>query len=137
MRSTRAWATRLTGAAGYLVKSARPEDLVDAARRTAAGLPVFSAGLAALVPGEMSRAARRPQVPGTPKLTGEVEVLRLVAKGPVRQGRRGADRRLTAHRPEPRPQRPGQAAAANRVELARYAVREVPAAADPRYPDQR
>ncbi|WP_311445763.1 response regulator, partial [Frankia nepalensis] len=54
------------GASGYLVKSARPEELVDAVRRTAAGVPVFSAGLAALVLGEMSRAAPPPPPPAAP-----------------------------------------------------------------------
>ncbi|MBL7489555.1 response regulator transcription factor [Frankia sp. AgB1.9] len=71
-----------SGASGYLVKSARPEELVDAVRRTADGVPVFGAGLAALVLGDLSRAARRPAEPGAPSLTArEIEVLRLVAKG--------------------------------------------------------
>jgi DNA-binding NarL/FixJ family response regulator len=43
---------------------------------------VSGAGLAALVLGDLSRAARRPAEPGTPSLTTrEIEVLRLVAKG--------------------------------------------------------
>jgi DNA-binding NarL/FixJ family response regulator len=40
------------GARGYLVKSARRAELLDAVARTAAGEAVFSPGLAALVLGE-------------------------------------------------------------------------------------
>lgn len=58
------------GASGYLVKSARPEELVDAVRRTARGAAVFSAGLAALVLGEESRAARNADHAGRPRQPG-------------------------------------------------------------------
>ena len=78
------------GATGYLVKSAGVEELLDAVRRTARGVAVFTPGLAGLVLGEFRRMAeapsRRPdgadgQVP-VPALTDrETEVLRLVAKG--------------------------------------------------------
>ena len=65
------------GATGYLVKSARVDELVDAVRRTAAGDPVFTPGLAGLVLGAF-RAVTEPEA----KLTDrETEVLRLVAKG--------------------------------------------------------
>ncbi|GAA4674386.1 response regulator transcription factor [Pseudonocardia yuanmonensis] len=71
------------GATGYLVKSASAEELVDAVRRTAAGVPVFTPGLAGLVLGEYRRLAQRPAgEPAVPALTErETEVLRLVAKG--------------------------------------------------------
>jgi DNA-binding NarL/FixJ family response regulator len=72
------------GATGYLVKSARLEDLVAAVRATADGEAVFTPGLAGLVLGEYRRlaAATTRGEPGTPRLTArETEVLRLVAKG--------------------------------------------------------
>ncbi|MGH3375486.1 MAG: response regulator [Actinoallomurus sp.] len=69
------------GATGYLVKSARLEDLVAAVRATAAGEAVFTPGLAGLVLGEYRRIAAGTE-PDTPRLTArETEVLRLVAKG--------------------------------------------------------
>ena len=68
------------GATGYLVKSASAEELRSAVERTAAGDPVFTAGLAGLVLG-----AFRQMSTGQPeevRLTDrETEVLRLVAKG--------------------------------------------------------
>ncbi len=45
------------GAVGYLVKSARPEELRAAVRRASAGEPVFSPQLAALLIGEYRRLA--------------------------------------------------------------------------------
>jgi DNA-binding NarL/FixJ family response regulator len=69
------------GATGYLVKSARLEDLVAAVRATADGEAVFTPGLAGLVLGEYRRIATGTE-PDTPRLTArETEVLRLVAKG--------------------------------------------------------
>lgn len=69
------------GATGYLVKSARLEELVAAVRATAAGEAVFTPGLAGLVLGEYRKLAAGP-APDTPRLTArETEVLRLVAKG--------------------------------------------------------
>jgi DNA-binding NarL/FixJ family response regulator len=69
------------GATGYLVKSARLEDLVAAVRATAAGEAVFTPGLAGLVLGEYRRIAAGTE-PDTPRLTArETDVLRLVAKG--------------------------------------------------------
>ena len=52
------------GALGYLVKSAKPAELVEAVARTAAGDPVFTVGLAGLVLGEERRLAPCP--PGRP-----------------------------------------------------------------------
>ncbi|HSK55606.1 MAG TPA: response regulator transcription factor [Jiangellales bacterium] len=68
------------GATGYLVKSASREELLDAVRRTAAGVAVFTPGLAGLVLGAF-RASEAAADEG-PRLTDrETEVLRLVAKG--------------------------------------------------------
>ncbi|HEY6739530.1 MAG TPA: response regulator transcription factor [Actinopolymorphaceae bacterium] len=72
------------GAAGYLVKSAQREELLEAVRRTAEGDAVFTPGLAGLVLGEFRRlsSAPEPEEPPVPQLTErETEVLRLVAKG--------------------------------------------------------
>jgi DNA-binding NarL/FixJ family response regulator len=113
------------GASGYLVKSARPEEFIDAVRRTAAGSPVFSAGLAALVLGEMARGARQPTRPEAQRLTArEVEVLRLVAKGLSAKdaaGRLGVSPRTVQNHVH---NVLGKLRLRNRVELARFAVRE-------------
>ena len=73
------------GATGYLTKSARREELVDAVSRTAQGEAVFTPGLAGLVLGEYRRLAAGPPAtagPQVPSLTErETEVLRLVAEG--------------------------------------------------------
>ncbi|MEX5634020.1 response regulator transcription factor [Parafrankia sp. FMc2] len=119
------------GASGYLLKSARPEELVDAVRRTARGTAVFTAGLAALVLGDMARAARdqgpRSEAgsPPAPRLTPrEIEVLRLVAKG---LSSRDAARRLSvSHRTVQNHVHNvlAKLQLRNRVELTRFAVRE-------------
>ena len=73
------------GATGYLVKSASREELLAAVRRVAAGVTVFTPGLAGLVLGEYRRLSDSPAAvagPATPRLTErETDVLRLVAKG--------------------------------------------------------
>ncbi len=79
------------GATGYLVKSASPQEIVDAVLATARGEAVFTPGLAGLVLGEFRRMASEPEpdaATGTdrgrpiPELTArETEVLRLVATG--------------------------------------------------------
>jgi DNA-binding NarL/FixJ family response regulator len=71
------------GALGYLVKSAGREEFLDAVRATAAGDPVFTAGLAGLVLGEFRRArAGRSPEREVPELTDrETEILRYVATG--------------------------------------------------------
>lgn len=67
------------GAAGYLLKTMPTPELRDALRRAAAGEPVFSPSLAALVLGEFRRLAREA---GTNPLTErERGVLQLVARG--------------------------------------------------------
>ncbi len=72
------------GATGYLVKSARREEFLEAVRRTAAGRAVFTPGLAELVLAEFRRIgddrATRPE-PEAELTERETEVLRLVATG--------------------------------------------------------
>jgi len=84
------------GARGYLIKSAAPEELLDAVRRTAAGQAVFSPGLAALVLGEFRRMAPQPDDDPARLTERETEVLRLVAKGLT--ARQVADRLVLSHR---------------------------------------
>lgn len=110
------------GATGYLVKSASAEELVEAVRRTAAGDPVFTAGLAGLVLGEYRRMAAGGGEQ-TPQLSErETEVLRLVAKGLT--ARQIADRLFISHRTvESHVQSTlRKLQLHNRVELARYAI---------------
>lgn len=69
------------GAVGYLTKSTRPEELRAAIVRVAAGEPVFSPHLAALVLGEFRRMAGSGR-DGTETLSArEREVVGLVARG--------------------------------------------------------
>jgi DNA-binding NarL/FixJ family response regulator len=71
------------GALGYLVKSAGRDEFLAAVRATAAGEPVFTAGLAGLVLGEFRRAQAAPaDERGIPELTArETEILKYVATG--------------------------------------------------------
>lgn len=69
------------GANGYLVKSASVTELVEAVRRTAAGSPVFTPGLAGLVLGELRAGGSAGSDPATRLTDRETDVLRLVAKG--------------------------------------------------------
>lgn len=72
------------GATGYLVKSARREEFLDAVSRAARAEAVFTPGLAGLVLGEYRRLAAGTTTGAgeAPRLTErETEVLRLVAKG--------------------------------------------------------
>jgi DNA-binding NarL/FixJ family response regulator len=75
------------GALGYLVKSAGREEFIAAVRATAAGEPVFTAGLAGLVLGEFRRARAGRSEPAlrrrpVPELTDrETEILKYVATG--------------------------------------------------------
>ena len=69
------------GAVGYLVKSARPEELRDALVRAAAGEPVFSPQLAALLIGEYRRLATTGGNESLPLTEREREVLAHVARG--------------------------------------------------------
>lgn len=112
------------GASGYLVKSASVTELVDAVRRTAAGDPVFTPGLAGMVLGEYRRMVRSPDDgPAPPRLTErETEVLRLVAKGLT--ARQIAQRLVLSHRTVENHVQSTlrKLQLHNRVELARYAI---------------
>jgi DNA-binding NarL/FixJ family response regulator len=121
------------GATGYLMKSAAPAEFLDAVRRTAAGEPVFTPGLAGLVLGEYRRLAagggsgspaHGPEA-GTPALTDrETEVLRLVAKGlsykQIAQ-RLGLSHRTVQNHVQ---NTLGKLQLHNRVELTRYAIEQ-------------
>ncbi|MFE9688286.1 response regulator [Micromonospora sp. NPDC005806] len=113
------------GATGYLVKSAAPAEFLDAVRRTAAGEPVFTPGLAGLVLGEYRRLAAAPAAPddAAPRLTErETEVLRLVAKG--LSYKQIAERLGLSHRTVQNHVQNtlGKLQLHNRVELTRYAI---------------
>jgi DNA-binding NarL/FixJ family response regulator len=112
------------GASGYLVKSASAKELVDAVLRTAAGDPVFTAGLAGLVLGEYRRMADTPSDgEPPPQLTErETEVLRLVAKGMT--ARQIAEKLVLSHRTVENHVQSTlrKLQLHNRVELARYAI---------------
>ncbi|MET7905325.1 response regulator transcription factor [Streptomyces sp. NPDC005336] len=116
-----------SGATGYLLKSASTEELLDAVRRTAAGDPVFTPGLAGLVLGEYRRLAGEPapaaDQPVVPQLTErETEVLRLVAKG--LSYKQIAERLVISHRTVQNHVQNtlGKLQLHNRVELVRYAI---------------
>ncbi|MBW1599146.1 response regulator transcription factor [Streptomyces sp. JJ38] len=120
-----------SGATGYLVKSAGPEELIEAVRRTAVGDPVFTPGLAGLVLGEYRRLAgeaaagtsRDADRSDTPRLTErETEVLRLVAKG--LSYKQIAERLVISHRTVQNHVQNtlGKLQLHNRVELVRYAI---------------
>ncbi|MGW0561026.1 response regulator [Streptomyces sp. NPDC003016] len=118
-----------SGATGYLLKSAGPDELIDAVRRTAAGDPVFTPGLAGLVLGEYRRLASDPapaassNEPKVPQLTDrETEVLRLVAKG--LSYKQIAERLVISHRTVQNHVQNtlGKLQLHNRVELVRYAI---------------
>ncbi|MCX5067417.1 response regulator transcription factor [Micromonospora lupini] len=118
------------GATGYLVKSTAPAAFLDAVRRTAAGDPVFTPGLAGLVLGEYRRLATGPgqgttgnAEPEMPRLTDrETEVLRLVAKG--MSYKQIAQRLGLSHRTVQNHVQNtlGKLQLHNRVELTRYAI---------------
>ncbi|MER5871717.1 response regulator transcription factor [Streptomyces sp. NPDC002044] len=117
-----------SGATGYLLKSAGAQELIDAVRRTAAGDPVFTPGLAGLVLGEYRRLATDPapaasDEPKAPRLTDrETEVLRLVAKG--LSYKQIAERLVISHRTVQNHVQNtlGKLQLHNRVELVRYAI---------------
>jgi DNA-binding NarL/FixJ family response regulator len=113
------------GATGYLVKSARRDEFVDAVRRTAAGEAVFNPGLAGLVLGEFRRLATVPPAAGppAPRLTErEMEILRLVAKG--LSYRQIAERLVLSHRTVQNHVQNtlNKLHLHNRVQLTRYAI---------------
>jgi len=115
------------GAAGYLLKSAARQELLDAVRRTAEGDAVFTPGLAALVLGEFRRMAAAPGAvgggPDVPTLTErETEVLRMVATG--LSYKQIATRLVLSHRTVQNHVQNtlGKLQLHNRVELVRYAI---------------
>ena len=115
------------GAAGYLVKSARPEEFLDAVGRTARGEAVFTAGLAGLVLGEYRRLAAAPPEPdrAAPQLTQrETEILRLVATG--LSYKQIAERLTLSHRTVQNHVQNtlNKLHLHNRVQLARYAIEQ-------------
>ena len=69
------------GAVGYLVKSTPPDELRAALERAAAGEPVFSPTLAALVLGEFRSLARQTGGGAETLTAREREVLQCVARG--------------------------------------------------------
>lgn len=112
------------GALGYLVKSAGPDELLVAVRRTADGFPVFTPGLAGLVLGEYRRLADE-RAPSGPALTDrETDVLRLVAKGMT--SRQIGERLTVSHRTvETHVQNTlRKLQLHNRVQLVRYAIEQ-------------
>jgi DNA-binding NarL/FixJ family response regulator len=116
------------GATGYLVKSAAPQEFLEAVSKTAAGEAVFTPGLAGLVLGEYRRLAAAPAGGAdgdTPRLTDrETEVLRLVAKG--LSYKQIAERLGVSHRTVQNHVQNtlGKLHLHNRVELTRYAIEQ-------------
>jgi DNA-binding NarL/FixJ family response regulator len=116
------------GATGYLVKSAAPQEFLEAVRKTAAGEAVFTPGLAGLVLGEYRRLAAAPSGAhdrDAPRLTErETEVLRLVAKG--LSYKQIAERLGVSHRTVQNHVQNtlGKLHLHNRVELTRYAIEQ-------------
>ncbi len=112
------------GALGYLLKSARAEELYEAVRRTAAGQASFTPGLAGLLLGEYRRLATAdPAKPERPELTErETEVLRLIAKGLT--AKQVASRLVLSHRTVQNhvQNAMGKLQVHNRAELVRYAI---------------
>jgi DNA-binding NarL/FixJ family response regulator len=112
------------GAAGYIVKSAKRDEFLDAVRRTVDGEAVFTPGLAGLVLGEYRRLAATPSGTGdAPTLTErETEILRQVAKGVSYKEiatRLGVSHRTVQNHVQ---NTLNKLQLHNRVELARYAI---------------
>lgn len=114
------------GATGYLVKSARRAELLDAVQRVAQGEAVFTPGLAGLVLGEFRRMGQAPEATAsdndlTPR---ETEVLRLVAKG--LSYKQIAERLVLSHRTVQNHVQNTlrKLQLHNRVELTRYAIEQ-------------
>lgn len=108
------------GAAGYLLKTTPLDDLRDALRRAAAGEPVFSPSLAALVLGEFRRLAR--QAGASPLSDREREVLQLVARG-HKYGEIGRELTISAKTAENHVRNIlGKLHLSRRADLVRYAV---------------
>ena len=108
------------GAAGYLLKTTPIDELRAAFVKAAAGEPVFSASLAALVLGEFRRMAR--QSGASPLTDREREVLQLVARGHT-YGEIGAELTISAKTAENHVRNIlGKLQLSRRADLVRYAV---------------
>jgi DNA-binding NarL/FixJ family response regulator len=108
------------GAAGYLLKSTMIDELRDSFRRAAAGEPVFSPSLAALVLGEFRRLAK--SAGASPLSEREREVLQLVARGHT-YGQIGTELYISARTVENHVRNIlGKLHLSRRSDLVRYAV---------------
>ena len=108
------------GAAGYLLKTTPIDELRNALRKAAAGEPVFSPSLAALVLGEFRRLAK--QSGASPLSPREREVLQLVARGHS-YGEIGAQLFISAKTAENHVRNIlGKLQLSRRADLVRYAV---------------
>jgi DNA-binding NarL/FixJ family response regulator len=108
------------GAAGYLLKTTPIDELRAALVKAAAGEPVFSASLAALVLGEFRRMAR--QAGANPLTDREREVLQLVARGHS-YGEIGSELSISAKTAENHVRNIlGKLQLSRRADLVRYAV---------------
>jgi DNA-binding NarL/FixJ family response regulator len=108
------------GAAGYLLKTTPIAELRDSFVRAAAGEPVFSASLAALVLGEFRRLSK--QAGGNPLSERERGVLQLVARGHS-YGEIGAELYISAKTAENHVRNIlGKLHLSRRADLVRYAV---------------
>jgi DNA-binding NarL/FixJ family response regulator len=115
------------GATGYLLKSARVEELLEAVRRTAVGRVTYTPGLAGLLLGEYRRLAAGGGNSTAPAVTlteRETEVLRLVAKGLT--ARQVAERLGLSHRTVQNHVQNTMTKlhVHNRAELVRYAIEQ-------------
>jgi DNA-binding NarL/FixJ family response regulator len=109
------------GAAGYLLKTAPADEIRDALLAAAAGEPVFSPSLAALVLGEFRRLAKGPSA--SPLTEREREVLQLVARG-HRYGEIGAELSIATKTAENHVRNIlGKLHLTRRSDLVRYAMR--------------
>jgi DNA-binding NarL/FixJ family response regulator len=108
------------GAAGYLVKTTPVDELRAAFAAAAAGEPVFSPSLAALVLGEFRRLAK--SAGDNPLSDRERQVLQLVARG-LRYAEIGAELSISAKTVENHVRNIlGKLHLTRRIDLVRYAV---------------
>ena len=83
MHADSAYATKAmaSGAAGYLLKDARPEELEIAVKAVARGENYLSPAVSAHVVADYARLAKTEAVPANPLTPRQIEVLRLIAEG--------------------------------------------------------
>jgi len=112
------------GAAGYLLKTTPVDELRSALLAAAAGEPVFSPSLAALVLGEFRRLAKATE--SNPLSERERQVLRLVARG-LRYSEIASELTISAKTVENHVRNIlGKLHLTRRTDLVRYAVRPRP-----------